>query len=343
MTATAVGRLRARRRRRAVLAVIGVLAAVAAVAAIALTSGAYAIPPTEVVATLLGGGERQAHFIVMEIRLPRLVLGALVGAALGTAGALFQTLFGNPLASPDVIGITAGASVAAVVAVLVAGLTGIAVPLAAFAGGVTVAAAVYLLAGCGGAAGERFVLIGVAAAFLANAILGYLLTRSEVREAHAALVWLVGSLSGAGWDEIGVLVAMFAVLAPVTVMASRSLPALQLGEDAARGLGVPAEAARLTLLGLGVALTAAATAAAGPVAFVAFVSGPIARRITGSACGALVASAAVGALVVTLADLAALHLLPGGDQVPVGVITGAAGAPYLLWLLMTEGRRGGTT
>lgn len=341
MTAGALGSLRAARRRRRAGALAALMGALLAVGAVALTTGAYAIPVTEVVATLLGGGEGRQDFVVMELRLPRLVLGALAGAALGMAGGIFQTLLGNPLASPDVIGVTSGASVAAVAGLLVLGLTGTAVPVAAFAGGVAVAAAVYTLAWRGGVAGERFVLVGVAVAFLANAVLGYLLTRGEVREAHAALVWLVGSVSGAGWDDIGVLATALAVLVPAAAFAARSAGPMQLGDDAARALGVRTETARLMLLAVGVALTAAGTAAAGPVAFVAFLSGPIARRVTASGGVALAACGLVGALVVTLADVVALHLLPGGAQVPVGVVTGAAGAPYLLWLLATEGRRGG--
>ncbi|MCC6831053.1 MAG: iron chelate uptake ABC transporter family permease subunit [Thermoleophilia bacterium] len=339
VTVAALGRLHAGRRRRHATALAGLVLALLAVAAVGLATGGYAIPVTDVIATLAGGGEGRQHFVVMEIRLPRLVLGALAGAALGMAGGIFQTLLGNPLASPDVIGVTAGASVAAVTALLVLGLTGAAIPLTAFAGGVLVAALVYVLAWRGGVAGERFVLVGVAVAFLANAVLGFLLTRSDVREAHTALVWLVGSVSGAGWDDIGVLAAALVALTPAAFVASRSLAPIQLGDDAAEALGVRTQPARLRLLGVGVALTAAGTAAAGPVAFVAFLSGPIARRLTGTAGAALAASALVGALVVTLADLVALRLLPGGMQVPVGVVTGAAGAPYLLWLLATEGRR----
>lgn len=326
-----------RRRAHRVELALGLL--VLCVAALSLSLGAYAIPLQDVVRTLLGDGTAREEFVVLDLRLPRLALGVLVGAAFGMSGEIFQSVLRNPLASPDIIGMTAGASVAAVLALLVLGLTGIAVSAAAFGGALIVAVLIYLLAWRDGVSGPRFVLIGVAVAFMAHAVLGYLLTRADVRDAQSAMVWMVGSLNGAGWDEIGVVAGALAVLVPAALVLRAPLRALALGDDTARGLGVRAQGARLGLIAVAVALAAVGTAAAGPVAFVAFVAGPIAHRLVGGA-SALVAAALVGVLVVTGADLLALHLLPGGVQVPVGVVTGLIGAPYLLWLLATTGRGG---
>ncbi len=337
LTTLRAGRRSRRRREAAVTAALA--AALLGVAALSMTLGAFDISPADVVRVLLGGGEGIERFVVIDLRLPRLTLGLLVGAAFGVAGAVFQTVLGNPLASPDIIGINHGASVAAVAGLLVLGVTGAAVSLMAFGGALAVAGAIYLLAWRGGVTGHRFVLIGVAVGFMASAILNYLLTRSDVRDAQSALVWMVGSLGSADWTEIAVTAVALAVLLPAAAALAGSLRALQLGDDAATGLGVRAERARLWLLVAAVGLAAVATAAAGPVAFVALVSAPIARRMVGTGGLALVPAALTGALVVTLSDLVAQHLLPGDIQAPVGVVTGAIGAPYLLWLLAVSDRR----
>ena len=325
-----------RRRRRGVVALLGVLAV--AVAALSLCVGAYAIPVPDVVRTLAGQGQGMEEFVVMRLRLPRLVMGVLVGVAFALSGALFQSILDNPLASPDIIGVTWGASLAAVVALLVLGLSGVVVSVSAFVGALLIAVAIYLLSWRGGVTGYRFVLIGIGVAFMANSAVGYMLTRTDVRDAQTAMVWLVGSVSGAGWDEIAVIAAALAVLVPLTAALASRLRALQLGDDAASGLGVSAERARLGLIVTAVALAAVGTAAAGPVAFVGFLSAPIARRLVGSGELALVPAALVGVVVVTASDFIALHLLPGDVQLPVGVVTGAIGAPYLLWLLASSGR-----
>ena len=333
-----VGRVRARHRRRERRVVLGLAAALVVVAALGLCVGAYAISPAEVVRTLAGRGDGLEEVIVMRIRLPRLVLALLVGAALALSGALFQSLLDNPLASPDIMGISGGASAAAVFALIGLGLGGAAVSGAAFLGGAAAALAIYLLAWRDGLSGYRFVLIGIGVAFMTMAAVEYLLTRSDVRQAQTAWVWLVGSVGSATWDEIAILAVILAVLLPLVGLAAPSLRALQLGDEAAAGLGEPVERARLAVIVLAVALAAAGIAAAGPVAFVAFVSAPIARRLSGAGTLALVPAALTGALVVSAADFAALHLVPGGVQLPAGVVTGAIGATYLLWLLAVTGR-----
>lgn len=330
-------RLRARRRQ---LLVCGALILVAVVAlAIALTVGRASLSVGEVVNTLLGGGDRNSRYIVLERRLPRALTGILVGAALGVAGALLQTLLRNPLASPDVIGITTGSSAAAVFLLTVVGTTGAMVSLGALVGGVVTATLMYLLAWRDGVSGYRLVLIGIGlAAILASAV-SYMMSRAQVTTAHDALVWLTGSLNGRGWGDLAPLAVAMVILLPACAVLAGPLGALRCGDDLARGLGVRVEPARVGLLLCAVGLAAVATAAAGPVAFIALLAAPIARRLMRDGSPALMGAALVGAVLITAADIAAQNISET-NQLPVGVLTGAIGAPYLLWLLVQMNRAG---
>jgi len=318
-----------------------VLAAILAVlAAASLAIGAYSLTPSDLIAALVGRGSPGDNFVVFRLRLPRLAMGLVAGVAFGVAGALFQTLLRNPLASPDIIGISQGASVAAAFAILALGLSGAVVSIAAFCGALAAAALIYLLAWRHGVSGYRFVLIGVGVAFVVQAVLGYLITRGDVRDAQEALTWMVGGLGGSGWDDIAVVALAVLILLPLVGILSARVRVLQLGDDLAGALGVPVESTRLALIVVAVGLVAVATAFVGPIAFVAFVSAPIARRIVPGGGLALVASALVGATLVVAADFVAQHLLPGQLQVPAGIITGIVGGPYLLWLLARTNREG---
>lgn len=330
------------RRRRAVLVCAVLVAAVLVLAWLSLVWGGRTADTLDYFAGLLGTGEGGGEFTIGRLRLPRVVLAVLVGAALGIAGGIFQSVLGNPLASPDILGVSGGASLAAAFAILGLGLSGAAVGIAAFLGATVVAVAIYLLAWRDGVTGFRFVLIGVAAAFVVNGAIGYLLTRAEVNDVRAALVWMVGSIGTPRWGDVAVLAVVILVLIPFVVGVSWQLRALGLGDEAAGGLGVRVERARLLALALAVALTAGATAFAGPVAFVAFVSAPIARRLLPSGGTVLGPAALVGAVVVLAAELLATHLVPS-LEVPVGIVTGIVGAAYLLWLLATTDRREATS
>lgn len=322
--------------RRRVVVPVALLVAILAVGLVSLGVGESGSSPAEVVRALTGSGE--GSFTLMRLRLPRLLLAVLVGAGLGAAGSLLQTLLSNPLASPDLVGISQGASAAAVTAALVAGASGAVVSAAAFAGALAVALVIGALAWRQGFTGQRFVLIGVGFAFAVNALINFLVTRADVREAQGALAWLVGSLGTPHWEEVAVTAVGLAVVGALCVPLVRPLRMLQLGDDTARALGVRVTAVRVGVTLVAVAFAAVAIAAAGPVAFVAFVAEPIARRLVGGSEAAVVASAAVGALVVVAADLVAQHLLPL-REVPVGVVTSLVGAPYLLLLLARENRR----
>ncbi|SEN74829.1 FecCD family ABC transporter permease [Cryobacterium luteum] len=334
---TAARAQRSRRERRVVLVLVGALLIVAA---FSLAVGAYSLSVPDLLRTLAGQGTQSENFIVLSLRLPRLTLAVLVGVAFALSGALFQTVLRNPLASPDIIGVTGGASAAAVFGMLILGFGSLATSLAAFAGAIIIAGVIYLLARRGGVVGYRFVLIGVGVAFMVQGLLGYLLSRADLNDAQGALLWLVGSVSGARWQNISVVAVLLLLLLPVIRLADGRLRALQLGDDLATSLGVGAERTRLVLLVIAVALAATATAAVGPLAFVAFVAAPIAWRVVGTGGLALIPAALIGALITTVADFVAQHLLPGQLELPAGIITGAIGAPYLLWLLATSNKTG---
>lgn len=286
---------------------------------------------------VLGAGDQV--FIVRELRLPRTLVGLMVGAAFGLSGALFQTLMRNPLASPDLIGITAGASAAGVFSILVLQLGGFTISLAALGGALLAGGVIYLLARKGGVSGYRLVLVGIGMNAMLQAVISFLMTRSEVREAQYALSWLVGSLNGRVWTQVQPLFLALLVVFPPAFVLSRPLRVLQLGDEIASGLGVRLERSRLWLLLVAVAAAAVGTAAAGPVSFVALVSAPIARRLIPTGALSLVPSMLVGSSLVLLSDIAAQKLIPG-ITLPVGVVTGAVGAPYLLWLLARTNKLG---
>jgi iron complex transport system permease protein len=311
------------------LAMLGTLTLLA----VGAGSGAYPIAPGEVITALLGGADPDASYVVWSLRLPRLLTAVLVGAALALSGAIFQALARNPLVSPDVIGISGGAALAAV-AVIVLGVSRELVGPAAFAGGLVAALVVYLASWSGGIDRTRLVLIGVGVAAFAQAGIAFLFARSELLEVMTAQAWLVGSLYASSWRDVLLLGVSLAVLAPLALGLSRGLLALQLGDDAAAGLGLATERTRLALIVTAVALTTVSVAAAGPIAFVAFIAPHIARRLartTGS--GLLPASAAVGALLVVGADLVARRVLEP-VELPVGIVTVLMGGPFFLWLLV---------
>ncbi|GAA1920287.1 FecCD family ABC transporter permease [Streptantibioticus ferralitis] len=339
----AVARRRVKRRTYAVIAAL-VLAVLGAFVA-ALVLGEFGVPLLEVMRSLarplLGRASWESEFFVLDVRLPRVLTAVLSGAAFGLSGALFQSLIRNPLASPDVIGITSGASAAAVVCVLLLGLDGMAVSFGALAGALVTAALIYLLAWRRGVSGHRLVLVGIGIAAVLSSLISYLMTTTQISDAQRALEWLTGSLDGCGWPHAGTLALCLVLLLPATALPARSLRVLQFGDDTAAGLGVRVEYRRLVLLAVAVALAAVATAAAGPVPFVALVSAPIARGLLRGRGPALTAAALVGAVLMSASDFIGQHLFDS-TELPVGVVTGVVGAPYLLLMVTTTNRSGGS-
>lgn len=320
-----------------VVVVLAVLLALAA--AVSLCLGQAGLTPGEVLDVLLGRGDAISRFVVLELRGPRLATAVLVGACLGLAGALLQSVVRNVLASPDVVGLTAGASAAGVIGLVWLGLSGLALSGLVLVGALVSAVAVYVLAWRDGLSGYRFVLVGIGVAALGSAVVSYVLTRGSVTDARVALTWLTGSLNGSGGTALTTLAASSLLAVPAALLQGRRLAVLELGDEAASALGVRAERARGLAVLTSVVLAAVAVAAAGPVAFVALVAGPVARRLTGTGGPPLLGAALVGALVVVVSDAVAQFAVPG-TVFPVGVVTGIVGAPYLLWLLVRTNRAG---
>jgi iron complex transport system permease protein len=337
-TATLVRTSRQRRRRHQALLVGGLAAALLAVAAVALMIGNTFYSPAEVLGVLLGERVPGASFTVGELRLPRTALGMLAGAAFGMAGLTFQTMLRNPLASPDIIGISAGASAAAVVGIIVLSLDETAVSFLALGGALVTAITIYALSWRRGFAGARLILIGIGIAAMLHSVVSYVLTRAAAWDIQAAMQWLTGSLNGASWERLAPLAVAALVIMPLLVWRQRDLDLLRLGDDTAAGLGVRLRPVRLLLILAAVALIAFATAAVGPIAFVAFMAGPIAARLTASGTPLLVTAGLVGALLVVGGDLVGQFAL--GTRYPVGVITGIVGAPFLIYLLVRSNRSG---
>lgn len=317
---------------------LAVLAVVLAVAGAGM--GDYPLSPAEVLAVIAGGGEDAHRVVVWDLRLPRVATGLLVGLALGASGAMTQSMARNPLASPDVLGITAGASAGAVAYIVATGAgiggftvrpPGPLVPLAALAGGVVAAAAVYLLAWRAGVHGLRLVLVGIGLSALLGSVTSWLLVASAVTDAGRATLWLTGSLASTHWPVVLPLLVTVVVAGAVAMVAAFTLRALRLGEDSSISLGVRVQQARAVLVLVAVALAAVAVAAAGPIVFVALAAPQVAMRLMRAPGPPVVAGALTGAVLVLAADLIARVVLP--VELPVGIVTAVLGAPYLLYLL----------
>jgi iron complex transport system permease protein len=330
--------LRLRSRPVVVGGVLGLV--VTALMVLAVATGDYPISLADVVAALTGGGDAGTTFIVRDLRLPRATCALLAGVGLGISGAIFQSLTRNPLGSPDIIGFEQGASVGALVVITVLAGAGAAVSAGALAGGAVTAVGVYGLAFRRGAtSGYRLILVGIAVGFLMLSITDYLLARARIEEAQEATRWLLGSLNAREWSDVAPLALSLALLLPATAAARRALRALELGDDAARALGVRVEPARMGLVALAVGLVSVTVVATGPIGFVALTAPQIARRLALTAGPPLLCSALTGAAIVLASDIAAQRLIPS-TALPVGVMTGAFGGLYLAWLLTSEWRGG---
>ncbi|MFF0094070.1 FecCD family ABC transporter permease [Streptomyces canus] len=320
--------------------VVGLILLAALTASVVLIgTGDFPIPAGDVLKTLLGNGNAGQEFIINELRLPRVLVGLLVGASLGLGGALFQAISRNPLGSPDVLGLSQGATAGALTMIVLFSGSATQVTLGALVGGLVTGFAIYLLAWKQGVHGYRLVLVGIGVSAIVTAVNGYLLTRSTLTEAAQAVVWMTGSLSGRDWTQVWPLLWLCAVLVPLVLANARGLRMMEMGDDVSNALGVRVERVRLLLLVAAVLLTAAATAAAGPVSFVALTAPQLARRLTRSPGPNLVPSLCMGATLLVTADWVSQKVF-GADQLPVGVVTGVVGGVYLLWLLVTERRAG---
>ncbi|MEU6358109.1 FecCD family ABC transporter permease [Streptomyces albidoflavus] len=322
-------------RRGAVAAVV--LAAVAAVLAfVGLCRGDAWDAPGEVFAALAGHGD--AAFVVQEWRLPRVTAALAFGAALGAAGAVFQNLTRNPLGSPDVIGLDAGAYTGALVALTVLSGTSVQLAVGSVAGGLAAAVVVYLLSLGSGLGGLRLVVIGIAVNAMLTALNSWIVLRAELEVAMAAVGWSAGSLNGIGWEDLRLPLAILAALAVLLAALARPMHQVAVGDDLAVTSGVRLSGYRPLVVLAGVGCTATVTAVAGPVVFIALAAPQIGRRLAGAAGVPLLPAALTGAVLLLVADLTAQTVL-APVALPVGAVTTVVGGGYLLWLLVREVRR----
>lgn len=308
--------------------------------AVTLMLGQSFTPPRDVMRVLAGHDVPGASFTVGQLRLPRAVMAILAGLSFGLGGAAFQIMLRNPLASPDIIGISSGASAAAVFAIVVMGLNGPAVSVFAVVAGLGVAITIYALSFRGGVAGTRLILVGIGVQAMMQSFIAWTLSRAPSWDLQEAIRWLTGSLNGTQPTQAVPVLLSLLVFGGLLISRTRDLEALRLGDDAASALGTDVGRTRAIVVVTAVGLIAVATAVVGPISFVAFLAGPIAARIVGPNGSALLPAGLVGAALVLAGDYAGQFLLPG--RYPVGVVTGALGAPYLIYLIIRVNRTGGS-
>ncbi|MEU6313628.1 iron ABC transporter permease [Streptomyces sp. NPDC047014] len=305
--------------------------------------GEFPIGLSRVIATVLGGGEQVDQFVIMDLRMPRALAGLVVGIALGLSGAITQSVARNPLASPDILGITGGAGAVAVFLVTVSGgaaaavVNSVGLSGAALAGGLGTGLLVYFLAWRRGIDGFRLILIGISVSAVMEAVTAWLLVQADIRDVARAQAWLIGSLDNRSWNDVTVALWCTAVLVVVVAAAAFQFKPMHLGDEVAAGLGVRYTAVRAVLLLCAVLLAGVAVSAAGPVPFVALVAPQVAMRLAKCPTPPMVASGMVGALLLLGADLIARTALP--VTLPVGVITAAIGGPFLIYLLVRANLR----
>lgn len=305
---------------------------------LALTLGTMPVSLADAVRALAGGATGPVQLVVLKWRLPRILAALCAGAALGMAGALFQTLLRNPLGSPDVIGFDAGAFCGAILAML-SGAAAALVALASFAGGLAAGLLVYAAAGGGRAERYRLILIGIAVGAGFTALNDWLIFTAPLDSALIAASWKQGALAGVDRSRLAIGAAVLLVLLPLGLACRRMMDALALGDDKAMSLGEPPGSARLRLGLLGLCLTATATLIAGPVGFVALIAPHAARRLAGSAGLPLSTSALFGALFLLGSDCVG-RLLFAPRSLPVGAVTACLGGVYFVLLLRSKLRGG---
>lgn len=323
---------RAARRRRVAIIVAALAVLLAGIVLARLTVLRPLISISDLIAVLSGRYVEGAGFVVWESSLPRATLGLIAGAALGASGGAMQSLLANPLASPDILGITSGASAAAVTALVLGGWNGPALAAAAFAGALAVVALMIAVGGRGTAAPTRMILVGVGMGMVFGALIHGILQRANIWQAREAMVWLVGSLARATWTDIGWVGLIVAITLPALVITGEQLRVLSLGPDVAQSLGVRVRRQRGIIVALVVVLVASVTSVCGPIAFVPLLAGPIARRLHGGRTN-LVTAALVGACLVIASDHLASQAI-ANTALPAGVVTGLLGGPALLWFVV---------
>lgn len=331
-----IGRIKRRRRFILVTSLLAITTFVLSCTMLMLGNTIY--PISDVVSVLLGEEVQGASFAVGTIRLPRMVAGVFAGFAFGVAGYVFQTMLRNPLANPNVIGITAGSSAAAVFCIIVLQASTTVVSIASIIGGLATVIVIFLLARGTSFSIGRLILVGIGIQAMLNAVISYLLMIGQENDIPTAMRWLNGSLNGAKMEDVYPLIIAVIIFAPIIVALGKRLDMLELGEQTAISLGVNTDKTRVILIITSVLILALATATTGPIAFIAFLSGPIAKRLVGAGFSSIIPAGLVGIILVLASDLVGQFAFAA--RYPVGVITGIIGAPYLIYLLIRMNRKG---
>ncbi len=331
-----VGMRKRKRRWVFVTSLLAILAVVLCCAMLLLGNTIY--PANVVIRSLMGEEIAGANFAVNTIRLPRMITGLFAGFAFGVAGYIFQTILRNPLANPNILGITSGSSAAAVFCITVLHLSNTAISIAAVMAGLIIVIVMYFLSRGRSFSIGRLIIIGIGMQAMLDAVISYLMLKSAQQDIAGVLRWLSGSLNGSKMSEVLPLIIIVAVCTPIMLLLGKQLSMLELGDQMAASLGVATDKIRIILIGSSVFIIAIATATTGPIAFISFLAGPIANRLVGVSASNILPAGLVGANLVLFADLIGQFAFE--YRFPVGVITGLLGAPYLIYLLIRMNRKG---
>lgn len=328
-------------RRSAIVVMLG-LVFLSCLALYSLTLGDYGLGVADSLRRLTGDGGPSEDYLgvyfVQSVRLPRVVCAVAVGASLAIAGRIFQTISGNPLGSPDVVGLSAGSATGALVAIIILGASPAATGTGALIGGLLSGALVLACSGGTRVTGIRVVLVGIGCSAALRALNSLLVVKAPLEAAQRAQLWSAGSLNGVTFVRAFPLIVGLGVLGLSCACAATSIGLLAMGDDVATGLGVRVRVVRVSAIVSAIVLVALATAVAGPVAFVALSAPHIAARLCGGGGVGVVSSAVVGAALVLSADVVAQRIVAPAE-LPVGVVTGVLGGLYLLWILTREEAR----
>ncbi|MCT2534831.1 iron chelate uptake ABC transporter family permease subunit [Aquibacillus koreensis] len=329
---------RRQRRRRWIVVTTSLAALLFVLCCAMLLLGNTIYPVKDVMLALLGYELKGVSFAVNSIRLPRMLAGFFAGIAFGIGGNTFQTMLRNPLANPNVIGITTGSSAAAVFCIVILHTSESIVSIASIIAGLATVLFIYLFSKGKSFSIGRIILVGIGIQAMLNAAISYILLVGAQQDIPSALRWLTGSLNGAQMHELPPLVIFVVIFAPIIILLGKHLSILELGEQSATSLGLNTDKTRIILIISAVFILALATATTGPIAFVAFLAGPIAKRLVGVGFSNVIPAGLVGANLVLASDL--IGQFAFDVRYPVGIITGIIGAPYLIYLLIRMNQKG---
>jgi iron complex transport system permease protein len=309
-----------------------------AIAVVSIGFGAVLIPPLDVLDSLFSN-DSTYDFVINQYRLPRILLGMLAGAGLAAAGAILQGVVRNPLASPDVIGVTKGAGLAAMIVILLfPGSPIYVLPFSAFSGAAFIAILLVIFIYKKNAQASALALVGIAIGAVCEAGMQYLMIKFP-GDTNAALIWLTGSLYGRDWSQIKVLIAAFIILVPLLFVFSSKLTILSFSDEVAEGWGENAKSLRFSLLFLSVALAGSCVAVVGSIGFIGLIAPHIGRKLVGTKVKYLIpASCLIGSILLLSADSLGRGLMPPAE-IPAGIVTAIIGAPYFLYLLRMESKK----